>query len=95
MSLERVLNRQRLKNPNKIKMKQILPGKLTYIGLVISLAGMLGRRFGLVLPEAEINGIVSLVAANWDTIAELGGLITAAYGKWRASKRPPIPEIVP
>ena len=85
MSLERILNRQRQRNPNKITMKQILPGKLTYVGLAISLAGMLGRRFGFVIPESEINGIVTYAAANWDTIAELGGLLTAAYGRLRAN----------
>ena len=45
MSLDKLLNRQRLKNPNKITMKTILPGKLTYVGLAISLAGMVAGRF--------------------------------------------------
>lgn len=85
MSLDKLLNRQRLKNPNKIHMKTILPGKLTYIGLAVSLAGMLGSRFGFVIPEKEINGIVSFVAANWDIVAQFGGLLTAAYGRLRVN----------
>jgi len=95
MSLERILNRQRQKNPNKITMKTILPGKLTYVGLAISLAGMVAGRFGIVLPKDEINGIVTLIAANWDAVAQLGGLLTAAYGRYRATNHPPKPEIVP
>ena len=95
MSLERILNRQRQRNPNKLTMKTILPGKLTYVGLAISLAGMLGRRFGITLPTEEINGITTFLAANWDSFAQLGGLITAAYGRYRANNHPPKPEIVP
>jgi len=94
MSLDKLLNRQRIKNPNKITMKPILNGKLTYIGLAISAAGFFGRRFGLVLPEAEINSIATFVAANWDTFAELGGLLTAAYGKWRKRNDAPKAEVV-
>lgn len=88
------LRRQRLKNPNKITMKTILPGKLTYIGIGISLAGMIGRRFGIVLPEDEINGVATFLAANWDVFAELGGLLTAAYGRFRATAFPPKAEVV-
>jgi hypothetical protein len=89
------MNRQRQRNPKKITMKTILPGKLTYVGLVISLAGMIAGRFGITLPKDEINGIVTLVAANWDVIAQAGGLLTAAYGRYRATNHPPKPQIVP
>jgi len=95
MSLDKILNRQRERNPNKISMKTILPGKLTYVGLAISLVGMIAGRFGITLPQDEINGIVSLVAANWDLVAQVGGLITAAYGRYRATNHPPKPEIIP
>jgi hypothetical protein len=95
MSLDRLMNRQRQRNPKKITMKTILPGKLTYVGLVISLAGMIAGRFGITLPKDEINGIVTLVAANWDVIAQAGGLLTAAYGRYRATNHPPKPQIVP
>lgn len=95
MSLDRMMRRQAERNPHKLTMKTILPGKLTYVGLAISLAGMIAGRFGITLPQDEINGIVSLVAANWDLIAQVGGLITAAYGRYRATNHPPKPEIVP
>ena len=94
MSLDKLLNRQRLKNPHKLTMKTILPGKLTYVGLAISLAGMVAGRFGITLPQDEINGIVSLVAANWDLVAQVGGLITAAYGRYRTTNHPPKAEVV-
>ena len=95
MSLERILTRQRQRSPNKLTMKTILPGKLTYVGLAISLAGMIAGKFGIVLPKDEIHGITTFVAANWDSFAQLGGLITAAYGRYRANNHPPKPEIVP
>jgi hypothetical protein len=87
MSLERILTHQRQRNPNKITMKQILPGKLTYISIAVSAIGFLGQRFGLVLPQDEIKGIATLLMANWDAIAQVGGLVGAAYGKLRANWR--------
>jgi hypothetical protein len=33
--------------------------------------------------------MVALTAANWDTIAEFGGLATAAYGRLRINRRKP------
>jgi hypothetical protein len=96
MSLERVMERQRKRNPHKIIMKEILPGKLTYISLIVSLLGFLGNRFGFVLPQDEINGLATLIMANWDVIAQIGGLIGAFYGKLRANWRvAPKPEIIP
>jgi len=96
MSLDRILNKQRIKNPNKITMKQIIPGKLTYISLAISALGFLGNRFGIVLPQEEINGIATWIMANWDGLAQVGGLIGGFYGKLRANWRvAPKPEIVP
>lgn len=95
MILDRMMRRQAKRNPHKLTMKTILPGKLTYIGLAVSLAGLIGSRFGLVIPENEINGIVSFVAANWDIFAQLGGLLTAAYGRLRVNwQTAPKPEIV-
>lgn len=96
MSLDRLMNRQRQRNQNKITMKTILPGKLTYISLAVSALGFLGNRFGFVLPQDEINGIATWVMANWDGLAQVGGLITAAYGRLRINwTKAPKPEIVP
>ena len=67
--------------------KQSLQGKLTYAGIAISAVGALGRIFGLHLPTAEAQGMVDLMAANWDTIAQFGGLATAAYGRLRINWR--------
>lgn len=66
---------------------QTLQGKLTYIGIVISVAGALGRLFGLHLPTEEVQGMLSWIAANWDALAEFGGLATAAYGRLRINWR--------
>lgn len=64
-----------------------LDGKRTYLGLILTTAGMLGKRFGWVLPVEEANGILDLIAANWDVIAEIAGLAFAAYGRFMTSAR--------
>ena len=68
---------------------QTLQGKLTYAGIFISALGAIGRLFGLHLPTNEAQGMVDLVAANWDTLAQFGGLATAAYGRLRINWRKP------
>ncbi len=68
---------------------QTLQGKLTYAGILISAIGAIGRIFGLHLPTAETQGMVDMVAANWDTLAQFGGLATAAYGRLRINWRKP------
>ena len=68
---------------------QTLQGKLTYAGIFISALGAIGRLFGLHLPTNEAQGMVDLVAANWDTLAQFGGLATAAYGRMRINWRKP------
>ena len=73
--------------PRGMNPTQTLQGKLTYAGIVISAVGALGRLFGLHLPTDEAQGMVAIAAANWDTIAEFGGLATAAYGRLRINWR--------
>lgn len=64
-----------------------LDGKRTYIGLVIATAGLLGERFRVDVPTHEINGALDLLAANWDVFAQFAGLLVAAWGRVKASKR--------
>lgn len=64
-----------------------LDGKRTFIGLAISAAGLLGSRFQVDVPTEEVNGIVDAVSANWDLFAQLAGLVVAAWGRVKASKR--------
>ena len=88
LSLTRRLNRSQIDTATwGMNPSQTLQGKLTYAGIVISAVGALGRLFGLHLPTDEAQGMVAIAAANWDTIAEFGGLATAAYGRLRINWR--------
>ena len=90
LSLTRRLNRSQIDTATwGMNPTQLLQGKLTYAGIVITAIGALGRLFGLHLPTEEAQGMVALTAANWDTIAEFGGLATAAYGRLRINRRKP------
>jgi hypothetical protein len=64
-----------------------LDGKRTYIGLVISTAGLIGSRFRVDVPAEEINGILDLVNVHWDILAQFAGLVVAAWGRMKASQR--------
>ena len=67
--------------------KQFLEGRLTYISLAITGAGALARLFGWVLPAEEINGILSWVAAHYDELLSVAGLLGAAWGRLRINWR--------
>ena len=68
---------------------QTLQGKLTYAGILISAIGAIGHMFGLHLPTEEAQGMVDWTASNWDSLAQFGGLATAAYGRLRINWRKP------
>jgi len=67
--------------------RQFLQGKLTYLGILISSLGALGGLFGFTLPTDEVQNIIHLAQANWDSMAELIGLVVAAYGRLRINWR--------
>lgn len=64
-----------------------LEGKRTFIGLAISAAGLLGSRFHVDVPTEEVNGVLDVVAMNWDVFAQITGLVVAAWGRIKASQR--------
>lgn len=64
-----------------------LDGKRTFIGLAISALGLLGSRFQVDVPTDEVNGVLDVISANWDVFAQLAGLVVAAYGRVKVSKR--------
>lgn len=65
--------------------KLLIKGKMTYIGILISAAGAAGKLVGVDVPTDNINSMLDMLMANWDTIAQFGGLLIAAYGRLRAS----------
>ena len=67
--------------------KQSLKGKLTYIGLIVSASGAVGKLFGWEIPVDEVQGMLGWLAVNWDTLAQFIGLATAAYGRARLNWR--------
>lgn len=66
---------------------KFLDGKMTFLGLGIAALGMLGKRFGITVPTAEVQGFFTWLGANWDAMAEGVGWLVAAYGKLRRSPR--------
>lgn len=58
----------------------MLAGYKTYIGIAMSLIGSLLKVFNITfISEADIQNII-------DTALQFGGLIIAAYGRWKAGK---------
>ena len=68
---------------------QWLEGKLTFIGLALSLAGMIGKHYGLNLPTDEVKDFLTWLAASWDDIAQGAGILIAAWGRLRINFRKP------
>lgn len=60
-----------------------LVGKRTYIGLALTVIGMIGHRYNLKLPVEEVNGFLDTLLANWDAIAEVVGAAIALYGNFK------------
>lgn len=50
---------------------------LTHVGLVLGLAGLLSTRLGLHLSDADVNGLITWIAANWDVLTGLAGGVVA------------------
>ena len=67
--------------------RQFLQGKLTFLGIAISVVGALSNFFGVPLPVQEIKDIADWFRTHWDTLAELAGLVVAAYGRLRINWR--------
>jgi len=63
-----------------------LQGKMTYLGLVLVAVGAVGKLFGYDLPTTEAQGILDWSLAHWDDVAQLVGLLTSAYGRFRINK---------
>lgn len=64
-----------------------LDGKRTFIGLAITLIGLICSAFKVDAPTEELNGIVDLISVHWEIFAQFAGLIVAAWGRVKASKR--------
>lgn len=67
---------------------QWLQGKLTYIGLVLTAIGAIGRLFGVTLPTDEANAFLNFLSVNWDMIAQGIGILMAFRGRYRRELRP-------
>ncbi len=66
---------------------QIAEGRLTFIGLIVAALGALAQQFGWTFPKDEADGVTTWLMANWDTLSEGLGLITAFYGRLRINWR--------
>ena len=67
--------------------KQILQGKMTFIGLALTAAGAIGRMMGWDLPTDEVNSFLTWLLSSWDGIAQGIGIIIAAWGRLRINWR--------
>lgn len=63
--------------------KQWLQGKMTFIGIALNFAGVLGQMFGIDLPADEARSVLDWLLASWDSLAIGAGLIIALYGRSR------------
>ena len=66
---------------------QFLQGRLTFLGILISLFGFIAGKVGWVFPQSEADTIAGWIAANWDSLAEFIGMLTAFYGRLRMNWR--------
>ena len=64
-----------------------LDGKRTFIGLALTALGTIANMFQVDVPTEEINGALDIVSLHWDVFAQLIGLVVAAWGRVKASKR--------
>lgn len=73
--------------PIPVSKKQILEGKMTFIGLALTAAGAIGKMFGFDLPTTEVQTWLDWLLSNWDSLANGIGLLIAAYGRLRMNWR--------
>lgn len=73
--------------PAVLEKPQFLQGKMTFLGLILTTVGMIGKTFGLNLPTDEAGDFMTWLAANWDSLAQGVGILVAAYGRLRARPR--------
>lgn len=58
----------------------------TIWGLIITAVGLIGGALGADVDKSELKTVVDQLNANWDTIAQVIGLILALYGRFKANK---------
>lgn len=67
--------------------RQFLQGRLTYLGVLLTAAGTVGKLFGWYVPVDEIRGAIDFIQAQWPTIVEFVGMLTTIYGRIRIGRR--------
>lgn len=67
--------------------KQFLQGRLTYLGVLLTAAGTVGKLFGWYVPVDEITSAIDFVQAQWPVVMEFVGMVTTIYGRLRIGKR--------
>jgi len=70
--------------------RQVMQGWMTRISTILAVVGTLGKAFGWNLPTEEINGILTWLLANWDSLMQVTGLVGAVYGQLRQLWRKPV-----
>lgn len=66
--------------------KQFLQGRLTYIGVLLTAAGTVGKLFGWNVPVDEIRSAIDFLQAQWPTVLEFAGMLTTIYGRFRIGR---------
>lgn len=67
--------------------KQFLQGRLTYLGVLLTAAGTVGKLFGWYVPVDEVKSAIEFVQAQWPVVMEFVGMLTTIYGRLRIGKR--------
>ena len=71
----------------EIRKPQFLEGKMTMLGIVLTVLSTLAGFAGVVLPAEDIKAFAKWTSENWPALTAGAGILMTAYGKLRRNWR--------